>query len=131
MPAGADPRGEGLGEGRGASVRAPLPSPAGLGSNDPVGREPKGGREGRSPGLPHWPPSQPHTVQPHGPRRRRAALGPAAESGAPGGGGRRPDFDRDAAEQSPLRGPYDPQLPDHRPEHPERCFPEDEGNNGG
>lgn len=32
------------------------------------------------------------------------------------------------AGQFPLRGPYDPQLPDHRPEHPERCFPEDKGN---
>ena len=112
-------------------MRAPAPAPAGLGSNDPVGlgRELKGGRWEPQPSS--LAPSQPHTVQPHGPRRRRAALGPAAESGAPGGGGRRPDFDRDAAGQFPLRGPYDPQLQNHRPDHSGRCIPEDEGDNGG
>lgn len=76
------------------------------------------------------PPSQPHTVQPHGPRRRRAALGPAAaESGAPGGGGGpRPDLDRDAEGQFPLWRPSDPHLPDHRPEP---YTPEGKGDDGG
>lgn len=120
----------GRGWGRGARIRAP--SPLGHSSNDPVGQEQTGGREGRSPGLDPWAPSQPHTVQPHGPRRRRAALGPAAESGVPGGGGGpRPDFDRDdrdSAGQFPLPEPNDPQLPVHRPDG---CLPEEEGNDGG
>ncbi|KAI5264044.1 Protein Ment [Manis pentadactyla] len=38
----------------------------------------------------------PHTAEPHGPHRWCAALDPAAKSGALGGGGPRPDYDRDA-----------------------------------
>lgn len=118
-------RGEHLGEGRGTCLGAPSGSvqttsrPGGLSER---------GREGEKVGA--W------ASQSHGPRRLHAALGPAAKSGAPGGGGPRPDVkpdrhpDRDAADQLTLWGPS-PQPPEHKPHRPDLYTPEGEGKSGG